>query len=104
MNAAPPVCRIIAGPNGAGKSVEFCELRGRERVRHGGHNIPSRDIERRFPRSLHNLLHRYAAEVDSARCLLNHRPTPELVFVQQGSHRTILIQDAFAVLLRGASA
>ncbi|MBE9062392.1 zeta toxin family protein [cf. Phormidesmis sp. LEGE 11477] len=37
-------------------SVETSKLRVAERVAHGGHSIPMRDIERRFPRSLRNLL------------------------------------------------
>ena len=36
-------------------SVELSKLRVLERVEHGGHNIPVKDIERRFPRSLSNL-------------------------------------------------
>lgn len=37
-------------------SVEMSKLRVVERVSHGGHDIPLPDIERRFPRSFHNLL------------------------------------------------
>jgi len=37
-------------------SVGLSRLRVAERVRHGGHDIPVADIERRFPRSLRNLL------------------------------------------------
>ncbi len=36
-------------------SVEMSKLRVAERVSHGGHNIPTPDIQRRFPHSLHNL-------------------------------------------------
>ena len=37
-------------------SVEMSKLRVAERVAHGGHSIPAKDIERRFARSLQNLL------------------------------------------------
>ncbi len=40
-------------------SVEVSKSRVAERVAHGGHNIPAADIERRFPRSLNNLLDDY---------------------------------------------
>jgi predicted ABC-type ATPase len=79
-------------------SAQLCILRVRERVRHGGHAIPRADIERRFPRSLYNLLYRYGPAADHTRCLLNSGPTPELVFVQRGADRTILRPDIFTQL------
>ena len=39
-------------------NVALSRQRVAERVLHGGHNIPVVDIERRFPRSLDNLLNR----------------------------------------------
>jgi predicted ABC-type ATPase len=45
-------------------------LRVAERVAHGGHAIAPEDIERRFPRSLRNLLDVYAGAVDHTRCFL----------------------------------
>ena len=45
-------------------SVELSRLRVAERVAHGGHTIAPGDIERRFPRSLRNLLDEYAGAVD----------------------------------------
>lgn len=41
-------------------SAEMSRLRVAERVKHGGHDIAAADIARRFPRSLHNLFHRFA--------------------------------------------
>jgi predicted ABC-type ATPase len=79
-------------------SVQLCIQRVSERVRHGGHAIPRADIERRFPRSLYNLLYRYGPTADHTRCLLNSGPTPELVFVQRGADRTILRPDIFTHL------
>ena len=49
----------------------FSKLRVAERVAHGGHNIPASDIERRFPRSLRNLLNDYSMRVDRCECYLN---------------------------------
>jgi predicted ABC-type ATPase len=42
------------------------KMRVAERVVHGGHNVPSVDIERRFPRSLRNLLDEFSHRVESA--------------------------------------
>lgn len=49
-------------------SVEVSKARVAERVAHGGHNIPAADIERRFPRSLRNLLESYRMSVDQCVC------------------------------------
>jgi predicted ABC-type ATPase len=83
-------------------SVEMSVLRVAERVAHGGHSIPQADIERRFPRSLNNLFHAYAGEVDNTRCFLNSGETPQLIFVQRGEVRTILQPDLYQQLLNEA--
>lgn len=83
-------------------SVELSKLRVLERVEHGGHNIPAKDIERRFPRSLSNLLTLYGHEVDSTRCFLNKDKIPELIFEQQGSKRTIKNESLFQLIVGGS--
>jgi len=40
-------------------SVTFSLMRVDERVRHGGHSIPSEDIRRRYPKSISNLMSLY---------------------------------------------
>lgn len=47
-------------------SVEMSKLRVAERVAHGGHNIPTAAIERRFPRSLRHLLNDFSYQVEHA--------------------------------------
>ena len=79
-------------------SMEMSKLRVAERVAHGGHNIPTADIERRFARSLFNLLAVFSAEVDACRCFMNSGATPELVFEQQGALRNVVAPDHFAHL------
>jgi predicted ABC-type ATPase len=83
-------------------NVELSQQRVAERVAHGGHSIAPADILRRFPRSLRNLLDVYAGAVDDAFCLLNSGPSPELVFVQQGETRTILLQPVYEDLVKAA--
>lgn len=83
-------------------SVELSKLRVLERVEHGGHNIPVKDIERRFPRSLSNLLTLYSHEVDNTRCFLNKDKIPELIFEQQGSKRTIKNESLFQLIVEGS--
>ncbi len=71
-------------------SMEMSRLRVAERVAHGGHTIPTADIERRFARSLGNLLNVFSTEVDACRCFMNSSAVPELVFEQQGDVRNIV--------------
>jgi predicted ABC-type ATPase len=83
-------------------SVEMSRLRVAERVSHGGHHIPLKDIQRRFPRSLHNLFELYAPSVSRARCFMNAGGTPEPVFEQKGDQRQILNDPYFQALLKEA--
>ena len=76
-------------------NVEMSKMRVAERVKHGGHNILPQDIERRFPRSLQNLLTQFSFVVDGTRCYMNSRKIPELIFVQQGNDRIIINQALF---------
>ncbi len=84
-------------------SMEMSKLRVAERVAHGGHNIPTADIERRFARSLGNLLNVFSAEVDACRCFMNSNAVPELVFEQQGDVRNIVHAPHHEHLLKEAA-
>jgi predicted ABC-type ATPase len=84
-------------------SVEMSRLRVAERVAHGGHNIPLHDIERRFPRSLNNLLNHFSHLVDHCTCFMNDGESPVPVFEQTGNHRNILHENYFQSLLEANS-
>lgn len=84
-------------------SVEMSHLRVAERVSHGGHNIPKRDIERRFPRSLSNLLMRYSYAVDECLCFMNSGMEPEPIFEQQGQTRQIIHHEYYQHILEVAT-
>jgi predicted ABC-type ATPase len=71
-----------------------------ERVRHGGHNIPSKDIERRFCRSLHNLLADFSFAVNNCSCFMNTHDEPTLVFEQQGTRRNVIHDDIYQHFLK----
>lgn len=83
-------------------SVEMSRLRVAERVAHGGHHVPNADIQRRFPRSLRNLLLDFSYAVDNCQCFMNSGATPEPVFEQQGAQRHILHQAFYQDLLQQA--
>jgi predicted ABC-type ATPase len=80
-------------------SPDISRQRVAERVSHGGHNIPLADIQRRFPRSLTNLLDHFSAEVDFCQCFMNNNQTPELVFEQQGQSRTTFNTEQYQILI-----
>ncbi len=84
-------------------SVEMSKLRVAERVAHGGHNIPLPDIERRFPRSLHNLLNEFSHRVNRCVCFMNDGENPVPVFEQNGNQRNILHKSYFQSLWEAIS-
>jgi predicted ABC-type ATPase len=84
-------------------SMEMSKLRVAERVAHGGHNIPVADIERRFARSLGNLLNSFSTQVDACRCFMNSDASPELVFEQQGEVRSVVHTEYYQHLLKEAA-
>lgn len=79
-------------------SVAMSRLRVAERVAHGGHDIPLQDIERRFPRSLRNLLTEFSSIVDHTHCFMNYGEGSEPIFEQQGGRRTIINQALLSIL------
>lgn len=82
--------------------MEMSKLPVAERVTHGGHNIPLADIERRFPRSLANLLDLFSHQVDACRCFMNSDTSPVLVFEQQGALRNIAHAAHYSLLQQAA--
>lgn len=83
-------------------NVEMSKLRVAERVAHGGHDIPLPDIERRFPRSLRNLLDEFSLAADRTQCFMNDTELPQLIFEQQGEHRVVISPQLFEQLTREA--
>lgn len=70
-------------------SVEMAKHRVAERVRHGGHAIPARDIERRFLRSLDNFFAEYVFLADQSVCYCNADRDPVVVFTRRGDSREV---------------
>ncbi len=84
-------------------SMEMSKVRVAERVAHGGHNIPLKDIERRFPRSLKNLLTDFSQQADYTRCFMNNDLTPVPIFEQKAdSKREIFHDDYYQLLMKAA--
>lgn len=80
--------------------VSLSKKRVAERVAHGGHNIPAADIERRFPRSLHNLLNDYRMRVDRCVCFMNDDDRVDKIFEQSGDDVVIVNQALYEHISR----
>ena len=78
------------------------KLRVAERVFHGGHRVAEADIERRFPRSLRNLLQVFSQRADRTRCFMNTGQTPALVFEESNGTRNIVHAQFHELLLTQA--
>ena len=61
------------------ESVELAKSRVMERVKKGGHDIPSSTVERRYHRGLKNFFMLYQAVVDNWVIYNNSNATPELI-------------------------
>ena len=81
-------------------NVEMSKLRVAERVAHGGHNIPTQAIERRFSRSLVNLMREFRFQVTRSRCFMNIGTAPEPVFEQYQGLCNILHDDYFQWIMK----
>jgi predicted ABC-type ATPase len=73
----------------------FSKSRIRERVEHGGHNIPDDTIFRRFPRIMHNLVKIYIPLCDRIICYDNSRPKFVPIFEQVGKNLRIFNQELY---------
>lgn len=79
-------------------TVQLSHDRVAERVAHGGHDIPSEAIDRRFARSLRNLFALYAGKVSRTRCYLNSGDAPTAVFFQYQNEVEVSDEAAYQYL------
>ena len=66
-----------------------------QRVEAGGHNVPSKDVLRRFDRTLSNLFNIYLPVIDILRFFDNSAETPLLVFEEINRKRNILNHEKY---------
>lgn len=70
-------------------SPELALLRIRDRVETGGHNVPERDVRRRFGRTLGNLFTLYRPLLDTMHFFDNSSDTPRLIFKDESGQTTV---------------
>ncbi len=66
-----------------------------QRVEDGGHNVPSKDVLRRFDRTLSNLFNIYLPVIDILQFFDNSAETPLLVFEEFNGKRNILNHEKY---------
>lgn len=82
-------------------SVQLAKRRVARRVKEGGHSIPDNIIERRFYRSLGNLMYRYRVVVDEWFVYDNSElKTPALVAQGRGADENIIEDQKWQRLLK----
>ena len=82
-------------------SVQLAKRRVARRVKEGGHSIPDNIIERRFYRSLGNLMYRYRVVVDEWFVYDNSElKTPALVAQGRGVGENIIEEQKWQRLLK----
>ncbi|HUJ72933.1 MAG TPA: zeta toxin family protein, partial [Verrucomicrobiae bacterium] len=67
-------------------------LRIRNRVQVGGHDVPARDVRRRYDRTLVNLFRLYRPLLDTLRVFDNATDEPRLIFEDEAGK--IIVYDA----------
>lgn len=81
----------------------FSKSRVRERVEHGGHDIPDDAIYRRYPRIMHNLMKAYIPLCDKVVFYDNSGTKPVRFFEQDENIQTILNKDTYERIVRCAN-
>ena len=71
-------------------SPDLALLRIRDRVASGGHNVPERDVRRRFGRTLGNLFTLYRPLLDTLRFFDNASDEPRLIFRDAAGRTEVL--------------
>ena len=85
-------------------TVEFALARIANRVKMGGHAIPSDTVERRFRRGLENFLRHYQRLADSWHLFDNSGIPPILIAKAEAGSRTVLDAGRYACIITGEDA
>ncbi len=81
-------------------TVEFALARIADRVHRGGHNVPEKDVRRRFKRGLRNLSKFYMPLVDSWTIVDNSEKIPRLIAVQKEESLQIINRNLFSGIVK----
>ena len=82
------------------KSAETCVARVRNRVKAGGHHVPTEDIVRRFYRSKHNFWYTYRNLVDRWSLFYNSAEYFQEVASGERNEVTVINEDSFELFMQ----
>ena len=82
------------------KSAETCIARVRNRVKAGGHHVPTEDIVRRFYRSKHNFWYTYRNLADQWHLYCNSAEHPQEVASGERNHFTVINDGFFELFMQ----
>ena len=85
------------------KSPEMCIERVQNRVRGGGHHVPTEDIVRRFYRSKRNFWHTYKNQVDQWSLSYNSGEHFQIVAVGKEDQFTVIDREFFKLFMQDIS-
>jgi len=72
----------------------------KDRVAHGGHNVPIKDIERRFNRSIENFFKQYHLLADKWILFNNSESKPKIIAKKQNAHIEIIDNNLFEGIIK----
>ena len=78
---------------------ELALVRIRDRVTKGGHDVPARDVQRRFTRTIANLFTLYRPLLDTLHFFDNSRTQLHLIFKDEDGKTTVFDAPAYEALL-----
>jgi predicted ABC-type ATPase len=76
-------------------TVELALSRVRDRVRNGGHDVPSVVVRRRFERSISNFFHYYRSLADSWILFDNSGEKPNIIALEKEGKVRIIEQELY---------
>ena len=81
--------------------ADLAVSRIRHRVEEGGHNVPVRDVLRRFDRSISNFFRLYQPIADSSMLFNNAGPVPILIAEKRNGKTKIVDENSYSSIVEG---
>ena len=83
-------------------SPELAIARIKDRVAEGGHDVPDKDVRRRFSRGIYNFFNLYEPLLDSWMLFDNSKARPLLIAKRRNAHREVINEELFEIINKDA--
>ena len=81
-------------------SAQLAIARVKDRVAEGGHNVPIKDIKRRFERSINKFFNEYRLLADKWILFNNAETIPKIIVRKQNAHIEVIDKKLFAKIIK----